>query len=37
MADLEDMVWGELALRAHAEGYAGVEASEALVQRLLKA
>jgi len=37
MADLEDTIWGERALKAHAEGYAGVEASEALMKRLLNA
>jgi prevent-host-death family protein len=37
MADLEDTIWGERALKAHAEGYSGVEASETLMKRLLNA
>ncbi|MCA3564970.1 MAG: type II toxin-antitoxin system Phd/YefM family antitoxin [Methylocystis sp.] len=37
MQDIEDTIWGERALKAHAEGYAGVEASEALMKRLLNA
>jgi prevent-host-death family protein len=37
MADLEDTLLGEWALKAHAEGYVGPEASEALIKRLLNA
>jgi prevent-host-death family protein len=37
MADLEDTVLGERALKAHADGYVGPEASEALIKRLLNA
>jgi prevent-host-death family protein len=37
MADLEDTVLGERALKAHAEGYVGAEASKALIKRLLNA
>jgi prevent-host-death family protein len=37
MQDIEDTIWGERALKAHAEGYVGVEASEQLMQRLLDA
>jgi prevent-host-death family protein len=37
MADLEDTVLGERALKAHAEGYVGPEKSEKLLRRLLDA
>ena len=37
MQDLEDTIWGEQALRAHAEGYVGPEASRKLLDRLLNA
>jgi len=37
MQDLEDTIWGEQALRAHAEGYVGEEASHKLLDRLLNA
>jgi prevent-host-death family protein len=37
MEDLEDTVWAEKALKAHAEGYIGSEASENLIDTLLKA
>ncbi len=37
MKDLEDTIWGEQALRAHAEGYVGPEASQQLLDRLLNA
>jgi prevent-host-death family protein len=37
MQDVEDTIWGERALKAHAEGYVGAEASEELMQRLLDA
>ncbi len=35
--DFEDRIWAERADEAHKEGYIGVEASEALLQKLLKA
>jgi prevent-host-death family protein len=35
MQDLEDTVLGERALRAHAEGYIGLEESRSFVDRLL--
>ena len=37
MQDLEDTIWGEQAMRAHAEGYIGPEASQKLLDRLLNA
>jgi prevent-host-death family protein len=37
MDDIEDTIWGERALRAHAEGYVGAEASGRLLDRLLNA
>ena len=37
MQDLEDTIWGEQALRAHAEGYVGPEDSGKLLTRLLNA
>jgi prevent-host-death family protein len=37
MEDLEDFIWGERALKAHAEGYVGVEESEKIVNDLLNA
>lgn len=33
--DLEDTIWAERALRAHAEGYIGPEASHKLIDDLL--
>jgi prevent-host-death family protein len=35
--DFEDRIWAERADEAHRQGYIGVEASEALLQKLLKA
>ena len=32
-----DVLWGEQALRAHAEGYVGPDASQKLLDRLLNA
>ena len=37
IADLETVAWGERALAAEREGYAGVEASEGLLNGLLNA
>ena len=37
MADIEDTIWGEQALKAHVAGYVGVEASERLLDRLIHA
>jgi prevent-host-death family protein len=37
MEDLEDFVWGERALKAHAEGYPDVEQSEKFLDDLLNA
>ena len=37
MQDLEDSIWGERALRAHAEGYIGVDESKKLLKKLLNA
>ena len=37
MEDIEDTVWGERALKAHAEGYIGVEASGRLLDSLINA
>ena len=37
MEDLEDTIWGERALKAHAEGYLGPAASEELLKGLLHA
>jgi prevent-host-death family protein len=37
MQDVEDTIWGERALKAHAGGYVGVEASEELMEKLLNA
>ncbi len=37
MEDIEDTIWGEQALRAHAEGYVGAEASETLLNDLIHA
>ena len=35
--DLEDTIWGERALKAHAEGYVGQAASTKLLDDLLRA
>ena len=35
--DLEDTIWGERALKAHAEGYLGQAASKKLLDDLLRA
>jgi prevent-host-death family protein len=35
--DFEDRIWAERADEAHSQGYIGIEASEALLQKLLKA
>lgn len=37
MEDLEDTVWAKNALKAHAEGYLGPDASDALIKTLLAA
>lgn len=37
MQDLEDTIWGEQALRAHAEGYIGKDQSAKLLSKLLNA
>ena len=37
MEDIEDTVWGERALKAHREGYVGVEASGRLLDSLIDA
>ena len=37
MEDIEDTVWGERALKAHREGYIGVEASGRLLDSLINA
>jgi prevent-host-death family protein len=37
MADLEDTIWGERALKAHAEGYLSADESEKLLAGLLNA
>jgi prevent-host-death family protein len=37
MQDLEVTIWGEQALRAHAEGYVGASESAKLIADLLKA
>ncbi|PPD14991.1 MAG: prevent-host-death protein [Methylobacterium sp.] len=37
MDDLEDTIWAERALKAHAEGYLAEEESRALLGKLLKA
>ena len=37
MADIEDTIWGERALKAHAQGYLGPEASDRLIDKLLHA
>ena len=37
MEDIEDTVWGERALKAHAEGYIGAEASGKLLDSLINA
>ncbi len=37
MEDLEDTIWGERALKAHAEGYLGPAASKKLLDDLLRA
>ena len=37
MEDAADTVWAEEALKAHAEGYHGADASEALLESLLNA
>jgi prevent-host-death family protein len=37
MEDLEDTIWGESAVRAHAEGYLGPAASTKLLDDLLRA
>jgi prevent-host-death family protein len=36
MEDLEDTIWGERARKAHAEGYIGPDASEALIDDILR-
>ncbi|MGL5447188.1 MAG: type II toxin-antitoxin system Phd/YefM family antitoxin [Rhabdaerophilum sp.] len=35
MEDLEDTIWAEKALKAHAEGYLAADESEKLIQNLL--
>ena len=37
MQDIEDTIWGEQALKAHAQGYVGPEASGRLLDKLLHA
>jgi prevent-host-death family protein len=37
MEDLEDTIWGERALKAHREGYVGVEESDKLLDDLIRA
>jgi prevent-host-death family protein len=37
MEDIEDTIWGEQALKAHAEGYIGPEASDQLLHKLINA
>ncbi len=37
MQDLEDTIWGEQALRAHAEGYVGTEESATFLEQLINA
>lgn len=37
LEDLEDTIWAERARQAEASGFLGVEESEALIERLLKA
>ena len=37
MEDIEDTIWGEQVLKAHAEGYIGVEASGKLLDSLIHA
>ena len=37
MEDIEDTIWGERALKAHAEGYIGVKASGKLLDSLIHA
>ncbi len=37
MQDLEDTIWGEQALRAHAEGYIGHDETAKLLTQLLNA
>jgi prevent-host-death family protein len=34
--DLEDTIWGERARKAHAQGYLGSDASEALINDILR-
>ncbi len=37
MQDIEDTVWGELARKAHAEGYLSSEDSEATLKKIVDA
>ena len=37
VTDLKDTIWGERALKAHAEGYLGPAASKKLLDDLLRA
>lgn len=37
MEDIEDTIWGERALKAHNEGYIGIEASGQLLDSLIHA
>ena len=37
MEDIEDTIWGERALKAHAEGYLSAEESSKLLDELLNA
>jgi prevent-host-death family protein len=37
MRDVEDTIWGERALKAHAAGYIGQASSERMLKQLLRA
>ena len=37
MEDIEDTIWGERAMKAHADGYIGPDATETLLNVLIRA